>query len=181
MSEHATSRPAPVDYDELFPGRFLKAGLFRGKRHTLTIAAVEVEALPQDNGKDRDRGVISFRETPKQLVLNSTNGQCIRAMFGKTIANWIGKRVTLASEKARFGRETVDAVRVVGSPDIDHDIIATIALPRKKPVDRKLERTAPNGRSSKPRASQHEPPPEAYDDTTGEVGPAELREPGQEG
>ena len=35
--------PKPVDWDELYPGRFLKAGEFKGKKPTLTIAAVNIE------------------------------------------------------------------------------------------------------------------------------------------
>lgn len=128
----------PVDYDELFPGRFLKAGQFKGKSVTLTIKDVELESLPQDNGKERDRGIISFNETKLQIVLNSTNGQCFRAMFGRKPPDWIGKRVTLAPEKDRFGKEVVDAIRVQGSPDITAPIEVEIRLPRKKPKARKL-------------------------------------------
>ena len=89
----------PVDYDELFPGRFLKAGLFRGRAVTLRITDVDVEPLPQDKGGDKMRGIITFAGTDKQLVLNSTNGQCIRAMFGKGVREWIGKRVATELRK----------------------------------------------------------------------------------
>jgi hypothetical protein len=140
MSEHAPQKK-PVDYDELFPGRFLKAGLFNGRQVTLTIKDVDAEPLPQDNGRDRTRGVLSFRETDKQLVLNSTNGQCIRAMFGRRVPDWIGKRITFAPEKDKFGRETVDAIRIAGSPDLKSPIDAEIRLPRKKPKTRRLEVT----------------------------------------
>jgi len=139
-------RPRPVDYDELFPGRFLKAGLFKGRPVTLTITDVEREKLPQDNGTVRDRGVISFKESKGlQLVLNSTNGQCLKAMFGRNLNDWIGKRVTFAPEKDRFGREVVDAIRVVGSPDITDTIAVDIRMPRKKPKTRRLK---PTGKSN---------------------------------
>lgn len=151
MSEHARQKK-PVDYDELFPGRFLKAGLFNGKAVTLTIADVDAEPLPQDNGKDRTRGVLTFRETDKQLVLNSTNGQCIRAMFGRKVPDWIGKRVTFVPERDRFGREVVDAIRIAGSPDLSAPIDAEIRMPRKKPKFRKLEVTGK--RQSAPRNDQ---------------------------
>ena len=139
----------PVDYDELFPGRFLKAGLFKGKKVALTITNVETEPLPQDNGKDRTRGVLSFKETPLQLVLNSTNGQCIRAMFGRKVQEWIGKRVTFCAEQDKFGRETVDAVRVWGSPALQQNMQVDIVLPRKKPRPRTL-RAAQNGKKTEP-------------------------------
>ena len=34
-----------MDYDLLYPGRFLKSGEFEGKDRTLTITAVRVEEL----------------------------------------------------------------------------------------------------------------------------------------
>ena len=155
MSDHGSPPPKPpVDYDELFPGRFLKAGLLKGKEVTLTIESVAIEKLPRDNGTDRDRGIVTFREpkTVKQLVLNSTNGQAIKAMFGRVLADWIGKRVTLAPERDRFGRDMVDCIRVVGSPDLPADIQIEVVLPRKKSKPRTLRRTG-KARGSSPRAA----------------------------
>jgi len=154
VSDHGSPPPKPpVDYDELFPGRFIKAGLLKGREVTLTISSVAVEKLPQDDGTVRDRGIIAFRERPdKQLVLNSTNGQCIKAMFGRVLADWIGKRVTLAPERDRFGREMVDCIRIAGSPDLPADIQIEVVLPRKKPKPRTLRRTG-KARGSSPRAA----------------------------
>lgn len=138
MSEYHQDRPKPVDYDELFPGRFLKAGLLKGKTQVFTIASVDREALPQENNTERDRGILSFKETKLQLVLNSTNGQCLRAMFGRKVQDWVGKRVGLVPEKDRFGRDEVDAIRIYGSPDITQDMTVEIVMPRKKPRTRVL-------------------------------------------
>jgi len=136
MSEHETAaaeRKKPVDYDELYPGRFLKAGLLQGKNVTLRIAYVTVEKLPQEDGKERTRGILGFDKTELELVLNSTNGQCIKAMFGKRVQEWVGKRVTLMPDQDKFGRETVDCIRIYGSPDIAAPIQVTVSLPRKRP------------------------------------------------
>jgi len=132
----------PTDYDQLYPGRFIKAGLLLGKPVTLTIAAVDREKLPQDDGSERVRGVVSFRESDQQWVLNSTNGQCLRAMFGRDPQSWVGKRVTLVPERDRFGPEMVDAIRVLGSPDIESDVDAVIKMPRKKDRRRSLKNTS---------------------------------------
>src|SRR5690349_21524144 len=86
--------PKPTDWDELYPGRFIKVGELKGKNVTLRIADVDLEELGMDSDK-KTKGVISFEKTPKKLALNKTNGLCIREMFGKTLANWIGKRITL--------------------------------------------------------------------------------------
>jgi hypothetical protein len=141
MSE--TERKKPVDFDQLFPGRFLKSGLFLGKTPTFTITSVDTEELPQEKGGDRTRGILSFRETKLQVVLNRTNGECLKAMFGRAVQDWIGKRVTLCTDKDRDPSSggMVDCIRVAGSPDIAQDITVEVKLPRRKPKSRTLKRT----------------------------------------
>jgi hypothetical protein len=143
MTEHEQPRAKPTNYDELFPGRFLKAGLFLGQTPTYTIKDVELESLPQDDGKTRDRGIVSFRETQLGIVLNSTNGQCLKAMFGTAVRSWIGKRITLCTEKDRdpCGKGMVDAIRIAGSPDLDTDMTIEVKMPRRKPKARTLRKT----------------------------------------
>ncbi len=167
----------PTNYDELFPGRFLKAGLLQGRPATVTISDVELELLPSDKGKDRDRGVLSFKGKTMQLVLNSTNGQCIKAMFGKSVQAWVGKRITLVPETAKFGGETVDAIRIKGSPDIEKDIEVEIRMPRKKPRTRKLVRTVVgngNGHARQPAQTEPERMP-AQDCDSGNVDDGSVR------
>lgn len=158
-------RKKPIDYDQLFPGRFLKAGLLLGKQVTMVISAVDIEALPQDSGGDKVRGILSFERVDKQLVLNSTNGQCLKAMFGKEVQKWVGKPVTFAPEKDRFGNETVDAIRVVGSPELKEELAVSIIMPRRKPKTRKLQPTRPNNGNGQRKPSGNEPPPDdGFDD-----------------
>jgi hypothetical protein len=121
----------PVDWDELYPGRFIKAGEFKGKKPTLTIKDVDVESLAGDDGKEKVKGIISFVETPKQLPLNKTNGICLRAMFGRKLPDWVGKRVILYADKWN-GEE---ATRIWGSPDITEEMAVEVKLPRKKPIN----------------------------------------------
>ena len=142
------------DYDQLFPGRFLKSGEFGGREVTLKISGVELEELPDKKGtkvnKDgervRVRGIISFtdpktgRAIEKQLVLNRTNGEALKAMFGRKTSAWIGKRVTFYPAVVEaFGEETT-AIRVRGSPDIAADITFTAQIGRKQ-VAGKVKRT----------------------------------------
>jgi hypothetical protein len=126
-----------MDFDQLFPGRFLKAGEFQGRAVTLTITAVALEDLPQEKGGDRAKGIVSFAESKRQLVLNRTNGECIKAMFGRNTDDWIGKRVTLYPAPY----EGDIAIRVKGSPDIEKNLTVEIKLPRKRPYNVTLEKT----------------------------------------
>ncbi len=146
----------PTVFDELYEGRFLKAGLLKNKPRTLTISRVFVETLADDASKtgEKNRGIICFKETERQLCINRTNGESIRAMFGASVQGWVGKQITLVPEMAKFGREDVEAIRVSGSPDIDHAINIEIKMPKRKPMLRKL---VPTGKSNNP-VPQPEPP-----------------------
>lgn len=125
-----------MDFDKLFPGRFIKAGEFNGKAVTLTISAVDLEDLPSDKG-DQSKGIVSFVESKRKWVLNRTNGECLKAMFGRNTDDWIGKRVTLYPAPY----EGDIAIRVKGSPDIDRSMTVEVKLPRKRPYNVTLEKT----------------------------------------
>lgn len=154
----------PGSWDEMFPGRFLKAGLFKGKPVTLEIKDVTLEELPSDKGPDQTRGVLSFRQTPMQLAINKTNGLCLRKMFGNKPLEWVGKRVTFVPEQDKFGKETVDAIRIQGSPDMTSAIDVEIRMPKKKP---KMRRLVVTGKG----AQKNEPPPESEPSDAGEPEP----------
>lgn len=127
--------PKPTSYDQLYPGRFIKAVELLGKKVTLTISDVELEDLEGDDGK-KTKALVRFKETPKMLVACKTNGLCIKEMFGKVIADWIGKRITIFEDV--WNGEP--CTRVWGSPDIEDDIEVTISLPRRRPFQKTLRR-----------------------------------------
>lgn len=129
MAEAEKVFPKPVDWDELYPGRFLKAGELQGKKVTLTMVDIDTEELADDEGKKKVKGIIAFKETPKQIPLNKTNGLCIRAMFGRKLSDWSEKRITLFADK--WNGE--DCIRIWGSPDITENMEVEIKLPRRKP------------------------------------------------
>jgi predicted YcjX-like family ATPase len=134
------------DFDELYPGRFIKAGDLKGRDVTVTIAKVHVEEL--EGTKKQTKGVISFRETPRELVLNRTNGECIKAMFGRHLAEWAGKRLTLYP--AKIDSDLADiAVRIRGSPDLAADVTFELHLARKRPRKVTLKKTG-NGKAAEP-------------------------------
>jgi hypothetical protein len=121
--------PKPTNYDELYPGRFLKAGLLKGHRVTLTIKDVDLEQMEDNTGKPKQKAIISFAERPLELVACKTNGLCLKSMFGKDLANWIGKRVTLFP--GQWNGE--ECIRIWGSPDIEKQFEVSIELPRRRP------------------------------------------------
>ncbi len=157
----------PDHWDELYAGRFLKAGLLKDKPVTLTINKVHVETMPDEKSNgEKDRGIISFKETPMQMALNRTNGECLKAMFGKKVQSWVGRKVTLVPEVAKFGKDDVDAIRIKGSPELTQNIEIEIKMPKRKPQKRTL---VPTGKRDQGSAPQPEPKSEPTVTADGEV------------
>lgn len=107
----------PTRWDDLYPGRFLKAGNLPSDGQVVTIAAVRREKIDDD-----DRVVIRFRELTLELVACVTNGLALRAAFGDDPTKYLGKRVMLAPRKVESFGALVDAVRIVASPDVAADV-----------------------------------------------------------
>lgn len=117
-----------ADYETLYPGRFIRAADLKGKDVTMVIVGVVAEEI---DGKAK--AVMTFEGTKKSLVLNRTNAEAVRLMFGRETDDWLGKRVTIfpAVIKDPFGDGEVGAIRVRGSPDIAKAAEATVQRGRK--------------------------------------------------
>lgn len=97
----------------MFPTEFLAAPEFKGRDVTLTIASVNMDELPIAGRSDTERrAVVRFKETKKKLVLNKTNAKTIAKLLGPLTVEWMGQRVTLYPTTTKFGRETVECIRV---------------------------------------------------------------------
>ena len=137
-SEQPRKLKKPSVFDQLYAGRFLKAGELLGKKPTLTITDVDLEELQGDDGTKKAKAIISFKETDKKLVACKTNGLCVREMFGKELAVWIGKRITIFEDQ--WNGEP--CIRIWGSPDIADEFEVTVALPRRRPFKKLMHKTA---------------------------------------
>lgn len=165
-----------MHFDQLFPGRFLKSGEFKGLDVTLTIQKIFLEEMPDEKtGGVRAKGIIAFEKTPKQWVLNKTNATCLRAMFGVETDEWIGKRVTLypAPYTDPFTGELGTAIRVRGSPDITVSKPVEIKMHKRRPVSVTMittgKKTAPQQKAARVAV---EAPSSGMDAETGEAAPS---------
>jgi hypothetical protein len=136
--EQEQSLKKPKTFQDLHPGRFLKAEGFQGKKVTLKIKDVDREMLEGEDGKKSAKAIISFFETPLQLVSCKTTNTCLKEMFGDNLDDWKGKRVILFP--------TVWAgdpcIRPWGSPDIAEEFDVNVKLPRRKPFTMRMKKTA---------------------------------------
>jgi hypothetical protein len=125
-----------LTYESCFPGRFLSAGHFDGKRITLTVAHAYLEDLDGSEDKPSSKPpklVMSFVGKKMELVLPKTNAYCLKEMFGNKLADWVGKKVVFYPTKTKFGGKLVDCIRIYGSPDIAEDIELTVPQGKNKP------------------------------------------------
>lgn len=127
----------PRTYDDLYAGRFLKAGNLDGKKVTLTIKDADREKLEEEDGKKKAKAIISFEETELELVACKTNGLCLKGMFGPSLSGWIGKKVTLFPDT--WNGEP--CIRIFGSPHLTAPLPVQIKLPRRKTVTRTMQPT----------------------------------------
>lgn len=96
----------------LHPSNYLAAVEFQGRDVTLTIQSVQREELALAKGGKEMKPTITFRETPKKLVVNKTNADSIAQLYGHVADEWAGKRVTLYPARTLVGRDEVDCIRV---------------------------------------------------------------------
>ena len=132
-----------MNFDDLYPSRFLKAGNIPNGKASYPIKAVAKEPLETDQGTE-EKVVTTFEETAMQLVLAKVNALCIRAMFGSDVKQWIGKRLTLftTTEIMPFPRRRDEpCIRIFGSPDIKEEVVCEWTPPKRRKLVQKLQPT----------------------------------------
>jgi hypothetical protein len=77
----------------------------------LTIKNAEVKKLGQGE-EARNKIVLSFDETEKQLALNSTNSKIIAEKYGDDTDSWKGNQISLMVVKKNFAGKLVDGIQV---------------------------------------------------------------------
>lgn len=123
-----------ADYRTMFDNRWLRAFLLEGRDWTLTITKVEAGELEDNKTKRKERKpIVHFKGASKPLALNRTNAETIADMYGKDVKAWVGKTVTLYPTTTKFGRETVECIRI--RPEAPKGKPETMPEPPPPPAD----------------------------------------------
>jgi len=77
----------------------------------LTIKNAEAKKLGQGE-EARNKIVLSFDETDKQLALNITNSKLLAEKYGDDTDLWKGKQISLMVVKKNFAGKLVDGIQV---------------------------------------------------------------------
>jgi hypothetical protein len=96
-----------VNYDEMYPSRYLRHSDLGGREARVTINDVTTELV----GGER-KNIMAFAGKNKQLVLNKTNANTIMRAYGKQTDEWIGKDIILFATTVDFRGESVPGIRV---------------------------------------------------------------------
>lgn len=131
-----------MDYGLGFLGEYITAAELVGKTPTLTINKItleKVESLKGDEdggGKMKDKIVIYFAESKsgRGWLLNRTNAEALKEMWGRETNDWIGHKITLFTTNVRVGKKIEPGIRVKGSPELTAPKTFELKLPRKKPI-----------------------------------------------
>ena len=96
-----------MNFDDLYPRKFLRASDLNGAPLTVTIGSVA-----RENVGGEPKVIITFASGEKSLIANKTNGKALAKLFGKDTADWIGKKIVLFPCEVDFKGDTVEAVRL---------------------------------------------------------------------
>src|SRR5262249_49607273 len=101
------SKENAVNFDELYPSKFLRAEDLAGAPLPVTITGVSVEEIGGEK-----KVVMRFAKVERALITNKTNGKTVRKLYGPDTDEWIGKRITLVPTVVDFKGDAVDAIRI---------------------------------------------------------------------
>jgi hypothetical protein len=105
-------KPVP-DVRKMYEKDFIYAYDLEGKDVTVTIERVTAGELTGEGGKKSKKPVLYFRGSKKGLGLCITNARIIAGLYGGFDSEkWVGKRITLYPTTTKFGKDTVECIRI---------------------------------------------------------------------
>ena len=100
-----------MNIDGAFPSAYLKSEDIKPHGEVPKImAGARVEEVGQGDEQEQ-KPVLYFQDRTK-MVLNKTNANCLKEMFGPETTDWKGREVILHVQKVSFGANMVDGLRI---------------------------------------------------------------------
>jgi arabinogalactan endo-1,4-beta-galactosidase len=92
--------------NEIYPSKYLKADDLQGREVRVTMQAVELEKIGDDN-----KPVLYFKGKDKGVVLNKTNAGTISMAYGDDTDDWFDQPLILFSVMVDFQGKVAPAIR----------------------------------------------------------------------
>ena len=104
-----------MDIDNEYPSNWLKCADLGGAAHVVTIESVQRETVGE-----MTKPAVHFASGQgfKPLLLNVTNKEAIKNLYGRETDAWKGKRIELYPDRVLFRSEMVECVRVRVPPRV---------------------------------------------------------------
>lgn len=102
-----------MNIDDEYPSNWLKYADLDGAAHV-----VEIEAVKRETVGETTQPAVHFEPGLgfKPLLLNKSNKEVIKNMYGRETETWIGKLIELFPDRVLCRSEMVEYIRV-GQPD----------------------------------------------------------------
>jgi len=100
-----------MDANAVYGGNYLNAATLRSEKligKLLTIVEIRSEMF-----KEKDKLILSFKETGKELPLNKTNANVLISAYGAETDQWVGKHVRPLITKVLYQGQQVDGIQLV--------------------------------------------------------------------
>lgn len=92
---------------QVYASPWLRAEDLQGKTVKVTIAAAAVETLPQADGSQAEKIVVSFVGAKRKLILNKTQAAALVGIAGDETADWPSTVLYLAPQPTSNGKFTI--------------------------------------------------------------------------
>ncbi len=103
-------------FDKQYIGAWdLADGQGRPRDVTVEIEKVVAGELVSEGNKKTRKPILHLVGKEKRFAANVTNSRVIAGMYGNDTRQWVGKLITLYPTTTKFGRDTVDCIRVRGA------------------------------------------------------------------
>jgi hypothetical protein len=110
--------PSEADLDLCYGSKFLSATELGDKKIRSRILKVKKEPLRGQDGKEKNKFILSFSNLDKSLVANATNIKTLVDALGKAPSGWLNADVGIFTEPTMMAGKTTRGVRlrVLGKP-----------------------------------------------------------------
>ena len=116
FNDHDT--PSEADLDLCYGSKFLSATELGDKKIRTRIQKVKKEPLRGQDGKEKNKFILSFSNVDKSLVANATNIKSLVDALGKAPSGWLNADVGIFTEPTMMAGKPTRGVRlrVLGKP-----------------------------------------------------------------
>jgi hypothetical protein len=94
---------------DAFPSKYIKSEDLRGLRISVTIMAVSMEDMGQNDGF---KPILRFVGKEKGMVLNRTNANLLTDAWGQDTDRWVSKKIELYAHTMQFQGRNVQGLAV---------------------------------------------------------------------